>query len=1177
MSHLIPEGEKGGGKGGGGGQSARAAREDPNTLRSKRVARVIDLISEGPIVGLVDGWKSVFLNDTPLQSANGSVNFNGVTFETRDGDPVQDPIPGIPSASSEVIVNTEVKAGFNNRLVRTINDTEVDAATVTIRLPSLSKQDTTTGDLHGTDVRIQIYLVPSNAARTLMRDHTISGKTTSPYEISFRVPMFGAGPWELEVSRATADSDSVTLRNETWWTSYTASIEAKLEYPDSALIGLAVDAEQFGAEVPQRAYEIKGRIISVPTNYDPVTRIYTGIWDGTFKQAWTDNPAWVFYDLLTHERYGLGEHVGAAAVDKWRLFEIAQYCDGLVADGFGGQEPRFTCNVAINTRQQAHDVLNALASVFRGMPYWSSGLVTATQDAPADPVRLVTRANVIDGEFIYEGSALKARHTVALVSWTNPDNGYRPSIEVVEDTEALERFGYREKQVVAYGATSRGQAHRFGKWSLFAEQNETELVSYVAGLDHADVRPGDIVSISDDTIAGARYGGRVRSVATAPEGNFFNDTIVSGGVPYLVTQDGNGRYTVERNSGGYSTAMGVATVSTVAGKPYRLTLPNSVSSHQSRIAINGVLFDNVNVAEFTAIGSTTEIHFAATASGIATWSFDEPVLERTEQPTLTLDKAPVIGDVTGWSIMVTLPDGAIETKALSSLAGDVATVPALSAVPVAGAIWLLTQASVEPRQFRVLSITEDDGHLFKISALEHNPAKYNAIEQGFAFEEQDFTSIPDGPLSTPPSVAVSEYLYRQGPRVAAGMTISWTHPSDPRVAYYRVDSMGPNETAFGTVGWPSANSFDLRDARSGSYTFRIHSVDALGRVSSSFVEHTHINQGLLAAPASPTNLRLSVNARLATLVWQGVTDLDLSHYEVRFTGATSGAIWENMQVLVAEVAPGTTTVVLPSRVGTFAVKAVDQSGVYSDAAAFAVSTSLPLLTTNVVEKREEAPAWAGSKTSTEVEFGALRLTKSVDNTFPADGQYQANSAVDLNGVFSTHVTSNLTVSGDNIDNTMSTWTTLASVSALSGTNPTEWSVRAEMRTSDDAVTWTGWVELLATEVTARHYEFRLVLESYNEKVTPNVTDWTVTVDMPDRVERGQDVVAPAAGVTITYDPAFAAKPALAIDGQDLLQGDYYQRSNASASGFDLIFRNSAGTAVERTFDWIAAGYGRKQD
>ena len=400
QADTAPIAGAGGGGGKGGGGDVYVPSEAPNTLQSRAIARVVDLIGEGPCVGLADGLKSVFFNDTPLQNADGTFNFSGVGVHVRTGLPDQTATPGASGAESEVVHNSEVED--DNPVTFTVTDDAVNVVRVKLRVNALYKI-TDQGDTVGDQLRFKIEVKTEDGAY----QPAGAGSTVS----AVNKPGFFPGAWPGRQSTAG-------------------------QYRISGK-----DAGAFANQIPKRSYEWRGLIISVPNNYNPTTRAYTGTWNGTFKQAWSDNPAWVLYDLLTNERYGLGQAIPASSIDKWSLYTIAQYCDAQVDDGYGGREPRFTCNCVINTRRDAYAVINALASVFRGMVYWSAGGVVAAQDAPADPGRLVTQANVIDGEFAYQGTALSARHTAALVTWNDPADSYRPAIEIVEDQDGIRERG----------------------------------------------------------------------------------------------------------------------------------------------------------------------------------------------------------------------------------------------------------------------------------------------------------------------------------------------------------------------------------------------------------------------------------------------------------------------------------------------------------------------------------------------------------------------------------------------------------------------------------------------------------------------------------------------------------------------------------------------------------------
>lgn len=493
------------------------------TLRSTSYMRVVDLLCEGPIEGLATkttvAEQSVLIDETPLRAADGSLNHQGISAVYAWGQGTLGPLqPGFAGLTdTESLNNVGVELKENVPITRTILNTAADAVKIVVTVPALSRTDRDTGNTEGTTVSVRVQVQPSGGSwMPTDGDIIITGKTQSQYQRqkTIRLANFGPGPWGIRLIRMTDDSDSTYLQNKTYWAGYTEIVEEKLFYPWSVMVGMSIDAEKFSS-VPSRAYVIKGLKVRIPSNYNPVTRVYTGAWDGTFKaeKAWTDNPAWCLYDLLTAKRYGLGRYVGTG-VDKWALYQIGRYCDELVPDGFGGTEPRFTCNVALTSRTEAYKVVQDMASIFQGMVFWAAGAITATQDAPADPVALYTPANVIDGAFTYSGSSAKARHTAALVTWNDPADLHRQKVEYVEDAAGIARYGLIVTELAAIGCTSRGQAHRVGKWLLYSERMQSETVSFKAGLDTLYCRPGQVIKVADPARAGLRLGGRVMSATT---------------------------------------------------------------------------------------------------------------------------------------------------------------------------------------------------------------------------------------------------------------------------------------------------------------------------------------------------------------------------------------------------------------------------------------------------------------------------------------------------------------------------------------------------------------------------------------------------------------------------------------------------------------------------------------
>jgi len=497
------------GAGGGGQKSPRAPVESPDSLVSIAYLRIVDLISEGEIFGLVNGAESVFLDGTPLESG-GVRNFSGVTYDTRTGTQDQTYIPGFAQVESEISVGAEVTTAIP--YTRTITNTDLSAIRLNLSVPRMAKQNVENGDLTGTYVSYAIDLAIGAGAYTQVKSTSFNGKTTNGYNRSERIDLPQDSPdgWRIRIRRITPDSVTSNVVDAFSVASVTEIIDAKFRYPNSALMAMQIDAETFGGSVPVRSFDMWGRYMRVPSNYDTVARTYTGVWDGTFVVAEKcNNPAWVYYDLLLNEFFGLGERIDATQVDKWGLYQIAQYCDQMVDDGKGGLEPRFTLNIYIQQRVDALRLLQDISSVFRGITYWGAGQAYVSADMPSDPVYTYTNANVIGGKFSYRGSKFSTRYSVAHVSWNDPSDAYRTKTEYVENQEATGRFGIKAVSLAAFGCTSQGQAIRAGKWALLTNLLETETVGFSVGLDGIRARPGQVVKLADNDRAGRRIGGRI--------------------------------------------------------------------------------------------------------------------------------------------------------------------------------------------------------------------------------------------------------------------------------------------------------------------------------------------------------------------------------------------------------------------------------------------------------------------------------------------------------------------------------------------------------------------------------------------------------------------------------------------------------------------------------------------
>ncbi|MEN8343508.1 phage tail protein [Acinetobacter baumannii] len=513
----------------------------PDSAQSKTYIKILYGLGEGEIEGLANGNQSIFLEGTPLQDANGNLNYSNVKLDFRKGTNDQDYIEGFPSVESETAVDVELKSGAP--WVRAFNNIDLDAVRIRLKWGPLRQQDSSTGDVSGITIEYAIDIQTDGGAWTEVLKTKISDKTSANYERAHRIdlPKADSG-WLIRVRRITPNSTSEFVSDKMYVEAFTEVVDAKLRYPNTALLGLQYDAETFG-NVAKLAVDLKGRLLLVPTNYNPQTRQYTGIWDGTFKRAYTNNPAWIYYDLCTNDRYGLGNRLTPFMIDKWSLYRLAQYCDQSVSDGLGGQEPRFTCNVYIQNAEDAFSILMKLAGVFRAIAFWDGTSIICDADIPQDTYFTYTRANVVGGVFEYSGTRARDRHNVVKVAWDNPANHYKTEYEFVRDENAIAESGQvRILELDAWGCTSRGQAQRAGHWALKSEQKETRTVSFKVGLDGHIPLPGRVIEIADELFAGRANGGRVSKISADLKSiTIDRDDVIAKAGDRLVINGENGK------------------------------------------------------------------------------------------------------------------------------------------------------------------------------------------------------------------------------------------------------------------------------------------------------------------------------------------------------------------------------------------------------------------------------------------------------------------------------------------------------------------------------------------------------------------------------------------------------------------------------------------------------------
>jgi predicted phage tail protein len=932
----------GGGKGGGGGS---APSESPNTLQSSSIARIIDLISEGEIIGLYTGegsdgkefpFKAIYVDNIPIQADTGGyidgglsepelshwsnlteLNYEGIEFWERVGLPDQDPIPEFSEVESEITINQEVTDA--SPVLFVVSDNDVDSIRLKMRLPALYEQNSS-GSLVGSSLNWIVEVKESGGAYFEVQDKTITGKNTSPYEYSkeFIFSEFAGAPLTFpltfRVTRVTPDSDKASLQQDLFVNSYTEVQKVKLRYSDSAIVAIRVDSELFSGRVPSRSFLVRGLTISVPTNYFPETRRYnrnvtTGAeeatdqaWDGLFYTAWSDNPAWVLYDILTNPRYGLGEFIDAATqVDIYSLYDIAVYCDEKVDNGLGNGllEPRYTFNGVIATREDAFDVVNAITSTFRGMSYWSAGGVTAVSDSPKDPKRLVTRANVIKGHFTYSGTALRAQHSAALISYNTPDDNYKQTIEVVEDPSRREQFGWREIEVAAFGTTSRGQAYRLGRWILDSEKNESEILTFTSGVELSDLRPGDIIQVADPARQQVRRGGRILSHAVGSPDTIEVDAVLEtyDGDTLLVTNELGGIESLEVEAG-YSSTITLKSGVT----PTETLMVNAIFIHRGA---------NLVPEEWRVLSmrETEEL----------TWEFscltyDSSKFARIEGLRATVTAANFVES--GPDTIVRTDGGSFVTDGFEDgqkiTVGD-ATLDANNGI------------------FTVDSVTASTLTLSADAALSADTGEYINIGTPSVILDVEPTSfLPTGPLLPATNLSIVESIYKAGTAVQVLLDINWTRSTDPRARVYRVESRFRKTLSDPVDTWDlltvtAGVRAQIQNAEDGYWSFRVIAQinESTATQSSALLEVTdQLVVGKTAPPPNVTNLTAVRGFVEVVLDWDDVDDLDLAGYVVK-----RGPSWDDGEVLANPVFASTYTATAKSADNQrYHVRAVDTLG-----------------------------------------------------------------------------------------------------------------------------------------------------------------------------------------------------------------------------------------------------------
>ena len=1138
-------------------------------LNSTSVIKIVDLLCEGPIAGFVNVAQDVFLDETPIQTGS-SRNFpaQDVSFDFRSGGRTQTFLGQAGDSSSTVSeINTEIGENYsetlngNNQvtardygagqLIRQITDPEADAFEVLFSIPRLfstAQEGLAKGQVFNGSIRIVVDVQAAGTGFTSVFDKTITGVALNGYQFkSPTISLRGSGPWNIRVRKIDLGEDFFEVKfrnfseipqntsiqngrgNQILWTSLIEIQSIRTPYPYSALAGLSLSTRQFNS-VPTRAYKIRGRVVQIPSNASirsDGSLSFAGNFNGLLKPSWTTCPVCCWHDMLTNPRYGAGDFVQAANVSWVDLYPLAQYANQLITNPNGSVEPRFACNTVIGNQAEAFQVLQDLASVFRGMLYWQANTIQATADhgnlngTDLSPAHLYSNSNVIGGAFNYSGTSLKTRSTSIRVRYNDPENFYKSNFVVVEDAALISKYGYQVKEIIAFGATSKYQAQRLGRWMLASEEIDGEVVTFSTGLQGAVVLPGQVFAVSDEMRQGVRLAGRVSSATTT-----------------AITVD--------------------QTISLPPGSSHQLTC--------------------------------------------------------------------------------TLADGSVESKSISSVSGAVITVSAFASAPLAQSIWSISSSSVENQKFRCLSVADSGDGQYSITGVEHNDSIYSTADSGTPLEFDDVTLFNDPPAK-PIDLKIKGRQITLGQAIVSRMIASWSRGLDG-VTFgfeirYKVGSgnyfnFETTNTSFDVDGLPQGKTvtFEVRSVGAPPVNKKSAWVVVAGSVPGPDIDPDDPN-GVVRPPIPADVTIQAIEGDQVVLRWKiPPTGLIASNFLaiIRHAAQLDGTgEWPNSTIL-AEIKAQTNFAVLPLIEGEYLIKFQDENGQRSFSAASAVidlPNPIPRLDIQVRREDQDSPPYQGDKVDVFYDADYDGLVLDGNSTFDdvvdldelgtfdfigtrlAAGEYFFNNVLDLGGVFNVLFTRKLTTRGlypaatiDDRAELIDRW------SDFDGDTPDDTSADIYFRTSDQATTdeellledgdfflledgtdkiqmesdidFGSWTPMEAGRFTGRQFQFKVELSSQHVDQTPIVDELGYTMQLESRTESSATIASGAGAKVVTFTNAFYQEPNIGITAFNLASGDYYEVTSATRTGFTVTFKNSSNSAIDRNFQYQAAGYGTEQ-
>ena len=1121
-------GAGGGGGKGGGGRSTPTEQDD--TLQSTQFANVLDLISEGEISGLEDGNKSIFLDDTPVQAADGTNNFEGFTVVTRVGTQGQTHLAGpFNTTERETAVGVEVTNGSS--VTRRITDTDVDRLRVTLTIPSLQVlQDD--GDVVGNSVQIKIQIQYNNGGYNDVITDTISGKSSNRYQRDYLVNLTGSFPVDVQMVRVSADETSQKRASSTIFQSFTEIIDDKFRYPNSALVGLRFDSRQF-SNIPTRKYLIRGIKVKIPSNatVDTTTHLgritYSGIWDGTFQAAtWTNDPAWCLYDLLISERYGAG--VPESSLDKYDFFAISQYCNALVSDGAGNQEPRFSLNMLINSRDEVYNVIQQMTAIFRGIAYYGAGTLQLLQDKPSDPQYLLSPSNVVDGIFQYQGTSQKARHTVAVVAWQSYDTNGDVEYEYVEDHDAVAKYGIIKKDIKAIGCYSQGQAHRIGKWTLLSEQNLTETIQFSVAIESGIIlRPGMVIDVADPVRAGARRSGRVKSATTTQittdSSNGLTTSLAAANNPKLSVMLSTGL--VEQKD------VPVGGITLLADG----TAEIDVSSAFSEAPAAGSVFlfqnDEVQSQQFRVV-SVAEADDGT--YGVNAVAFNSTIYDAIEADVELTNR-----DISNLSLIPNPVDSVTTEEFLYEEASGVFVGASVS--------WNHDRVNVS--EFRVQYRIDNDNwqavdtsspsvtlRNLRAGRLYVQIQAKNYLNKGSQITAADFEL--QGKTAAP-ALDTDEFL-------ADGTT--------PNPSFINFSMIPVNGQA--RLTWRQSDDLDVRV---GGYVRLRHSPN-------------------LSGVTWPTST--SISEQIAGSATEAYADLKAGTYSLKFVDSGGR---ESLNAALIEF----------TKADLQSVEVVGALGSTEDPSFTGTKTNLTVDTTNNELELATTGNELQPLGDFDLEDGGGLLleddsnfTLQGDDELHQSGTYVFNSGntFTLSDVFSLRLDSTLRARsffpyGERIDDEPD----FDLITEFDGTAPNTCDVELYIRTTQDdpagSPTFTSWRRFNNAEFKARGYQVKAEFSTGGPQEQIAVDQLRVEAQMPRRSVTGSVTTSTSADVSVTYGAGnkFYVAPDVGIVMAAQDSGENYVISNPSATGFDVSVYDSTNLAtrsrVAKAITWTATGYG----